>query len=89
MTDRDNPVPGGEILLYQTEDGKTRLEVQVQGETVWLSQAQMSGLFQTTRGGPKKSDSGLSEDSALICGASRINRSKADETTPPQSRTGL
>lgn len=41
--------PGGEILLYQTEDGKTRLEVQFQGETVWLNQAQMSDLFQTTK----------------------------------------
>ncbi len=41
--------PGGEILLYQTEDGKTRLEVQFQGETVWLSQAQMTELFQTTK----------------------------------------
>ena len=41
--------PGGEILLYQTEDGKTRLEVQFQGDTVWLSQAQMSELFQTTK----------------------------------------
>lgn len=41
--------PGGEILLYQTEDGKTRLEVQFHGETVWLSQAQMTELFQTTK----------------------------------------
>ena len=41
--------PGGEILLYQTEDGKTRLEVQFQGDTVWLSQAQMTELFQTTK----------------------------------------
>jgi hypothetical protein len=46
--DNDNQ-PGGEILLYQTEDGKTRLEVQFQGETVWLSQAQMAELFQTTK----------------------------------------
>ena len=38
--------PGGEILLYQTEDGKTRLEVQFQGETVWLTQKQMAELFQ-------------------------------------------
>jgi hypothetical protein len=49
MTERGTPKSGGEILLYQTEDGKTRLEVQVQGETVWLSQAQMSELFQTTK----------------------------------------
>src|SRR4051812_47018100 len=41
------------------------------------------------RGGPKKSDSGLSEDSALIRGESRMNRSKANETTPPQSLSGL
>lgn len=49
MAKRKPPTPGGEILLYQTEDGTTRLEVQIQGETVWLSQAQMSELFQTTK----------------------------------------
>lgn len=49
MTKQGTPIPGGEILLYQTEDGETRLEVQFQGETVWLSQAQMSDLFQTTK----------------------------------------
>ena len=49
MAKRKPPAPGGEILLYQTEDGTTRLEVQIQGETVWLSQAQMSELFQTTK----------------------------------------
>lgn len=41
------------------------------------------------RGGPRNSDSRLSEVSALIIGASRVNRSKTDETTPPQPRTGL
>jgi len=45
----DNNESTGEILLYQTEDGKTRLEVQFQGETAWLSQAQMAELFQTTK----------------------------------------
>jgi hypothetical protein len=37
-----------EILLYQTEDGQTRLEVRLQNETVWLTQAAMAELFQTT-----------------------------------------
>lgn len=37
-----------EILLYQTEDGQTRLDVRLSGDTVWLSQAQMAELFQTT-----------------------------------------
>jgi hypothetical protein len=36
---------GGEFLLYQTEDGAARVEVRVQGETVWLSLNQMAGLF--------------------------------------------
>lgn len=38
--------PGGEILLYQTEDGQTRLETRMTGDTVWLSLGQMSALFQ-------------------------------------------
>ena len=42
------PTPGGEFLLYQTEDGRTLLQVQFQGETAWLTQAQMAELFQTT-----------------------------------------
>lgn len=33
------------LLLYQTEDGQTRIEVQLLGETLWLSQAQMCELF--------------------------------------------
>jgi hypothetical protein len=35
-----------QFLLYQTEDGQTRIEVQFRGETVWLSLNQMSELFQ-------------------------------------------
>ena len=34
------------MILYQTEDGKTRIEVRLQDETVWLSQKLMSELFQ-------------------------------------------
>jgi len=36
------------ILMYQTEDGKTRIDVLVEGETVWLTQASMAELFQIT-----------------------------------------
>ncbi len=35
-----------ELILYQAEDGKTRLEVRFEGETVWLSQKQLGELFQ-------------------------------------------
>ena len=33
------------LLLYQTEDGQTRIEVRLQNETVWLNQAQLCELF--------------------------------------------
>ena len=36
------------MLIYQAEDGKTKIEVQLQDETVWLSQKHMAELFQTT-----------------------------------------
>ena len=37
------------LLLYQTEDGQTKIEVRLQDETVWLSQAQLSELFDKDR----------------------------------------
>ncbi len=36
----------GEILIYQTEDGITRIDVRLQDETLWLSQLQIAELFQ-------------------------------------------
>lgn len=38
-----------ELLLYQTEDGQTKIDVRLEDETVWLSQIQMSKLFQKER----------------------------------------
>ena len=37
------------VLVYQTGDGAIRVEVRVEEETVWLNQAQMADLFQTTK----------------------------------------
>ena len=39
----------GQILLYQTPDGETRIEVRLQGETVWLNLDQMAELFQRNK----------------------------------------
>lgn len=36
----------GEIVLYQTEDGQTALDVRLEADTVWLSLNQMADLFQ-------------------------------------------
>ena len=37
------------IIIYQTEDGQTQIDVRLENETVWLTQAQMAELFQTDR----------------------------------------
>ena len=37
-----------QIIIYQTENGETKLEVRLENETVWLSQKLMAALFQTT-----------------------------------------
>ena len=44
----DNQKPGGQFLVYQAEDGKLKIDVRLEGETAWLTQAHMAELFQTT-----------------------------------------
>jgi hypothetical protein len=39
----------GEVVLYQTPDGKAALDVRLEGGTVWLTEAQMTELFETTK----------------------------------------
>jgi prophage maintenance system killer protein len=39
----------GEIIIYQSSDGQTELDVRLEGDSVWLSQAQMTQLFQRDR----------------------------------------
>jgi hypothetical protein len=48
MTNLPDQSSRSELLIYQTEDGRTRIQVQLEGETVWLTQADMAQLFQTT-----------------------------------------
>ena len=43
-----------EIIMYQTEDGLTKIDVRMENETVWLTQAQMAELFQRERSGITK-----------------------------------
>ena len=38
-----------QIVIYQTEDGQTQIDVRLENETVWLTQAQMAELFQKDR----------------------------------------
>ena len=43
------PEPDSDLILYQTEDGRTRIQCRFENETVWLTQQQMAELFQTTQ----------------------------------------
>jgi hypothetical protein len=47
MKNTQNSEPN--VLLYQTEDGTTRVEVRMEGESVWLNQNQIADLFLTTK----------------------------------------
>jgi hypothetical protein len=44
----DETPPQSSIVLYQTEDGRTRIQCRFENETLWLTQAQIAELFQTT-----------------------------------------
>lgn len=44
----DQPVPRSELILFQTEDGRTRIQCRLEGETLWLTQAQIAELFEVT-----------------------------------------
>jgi hypothetical protein len=67
MSDELRPaVPGGEFLLYQTEDGRTKLEVRFKDETVWLTQAQLSDLFQRERSVITKHIRNIFEEGELV-----------------------
>lgn len=53
------------ILMYQTEDGQTRLDVHLNGDTVWLTIAQMSDLFQKDRTGINRHINNIFEEGEL------------------------
>jgi len=44
----NDSLPQSEFILYQTEDGRTRIQCRFENETIWLTQAQIADLFQTT-----------------------------------------
>lgn len=46
--DRLPAAPSGEFVLYRTEDGRTRISVRLEDQTLWLTQAGIAELFQTT-----------------------------------------
>ena len=47
VSENDDAEP--QLILYQTEDGRNRIDVRMENDTVWLTQAAMAELFQTTK----------------------------------------
>lgn len=54
-----------QIIIYQGEDGETRIEVKFTGDTVWLSQQQMAELYQSSRSNVVEHISHIYEDGEL------------------------
>lgn len=49
MSDDRNSKPTSQILVYTAEDGQVKIDVQLENDTVWLTQQHMADLFQTTQ----------------------------------------
>ena len=54
------------IIIYQSEDGQTHIEVQMDEDTVWLSQQQMADLYQTSRTNVVEHIKHIYEDGELV-----------------------
>jgi hypothetical protein len=59
-------VPGGQILIYRSEDGRTKLDVRLEDETVWLSQKQLTELFGKAKGTISEHIKHIFEDGELV-----------------------
>ena len=57
---------GGEFLFYQSDDGRIRLQVRLEAESVWLTQAQLSELFQRERSVITKHIRNIFEEGELV-----------------------
>lgn len=62
-------VPGGQVLLYQGQEGRTKLEVRLEHETVWLSQGQLTELFGKAKGTISEHIKHIFEDGELAEGS--------------------
>lgn len=67
MEDRRNKsnIIETEIIIYQTEDGQTKIDVKFEDETVWLTQAQLCELYQTSKSNISEHIKHIFEESEL------------------------
>ncbi len=80
LLERNSLLPSkGEILLFQTEDGAARVEVLMQGETVWLTLNEMAKLFQVHKSGISRHLKNIFETSELQKDATVANFATVQE----------
>lgn len=58
-------IPQGEIVIYQSENGNTKIDVRMENENVWLTQAQLVELYQTTKSNVSEHIKHIFEDGEL------------------------
>lgn len=66
---KNEPKPNSDLILYQTEDGRTSLQVRLDEETVWLSLNQMADLFQRDKSVISRHIRNVFEEGELLPGA--------------------
>ncbi len=76
----------GDIILFQTEDGQTRIDVRLVGETVWLSAGQIADLFQRDKSVILKHiknvfDEGELKEAATVANFAIVQKEGAREVT--------
>ena len=65
----DEPLPNSGVILYQTEDGRTRIQCRFENETLWLTQVIISELFQVTVPTVNEHLKGIYAEGELAAGA--------------------
>jgi len=58
-----------DLILYTSEDGKTRMQLRVEGQTIWLTQLEIAELFQTTKNNVSIHTKNIFEEGELTPGA--------------------
>ncbi len=87
MNKEHNPNDKGEIIIYQTDDGKEHLDVRLQDDTLWLTQAQLVDLYKTSKSNISEhikhifEEGELSENSVVRKFRTTANDGKAYETS--------
>src|SRR3989338_5528630 len=72
-----------QIILYQTDDGKTKIRVTMEGETVWLTQDQMAELFEKSKSTINEHIKNIYEEKELVGGQTMRKFGNSEFSTKP------